>query len=179
MVVRPLTRQGLAVVLDIDRPAAYAQSAARIKRTCTDSVFPRQAAAALPKVRGLRPRACRLTQRTAVADDAEVLHDFVGVVGNCPECEFPIKDNYPLTSCPKCGKDLPDELVTEQVKHPAPGPPRVVVTDIGMPFGSMVLFMVKWTIATIPAFLVLFVLAIAAWSFFGWLRSWVSFLADT
>lgn len=28
---------------------------------------------------------------------------------------------------------------------------RVVVTDIDMPFMSMVIFMVKWTVATIPA----------------------------
>ena len=28
---------------------------------------------------------------------------------------------------------------------------EVVVTDIKMPFGSMVVFMVKWAIATIPA----------------------------
>lgn len=32
---------------------------------------------------------------------------------------------------------------------------RVVVTDVQMPFGSMVSFMVKWVIATIPAMLIL------------------------
>ena len=31
----------------------------------------------------------------------------------------------------------------------------VVVTDIKMPFLSMVVFMVKWVIASIPAFLIL------------------------
>ena len=31
----------------------------------------------------------------------------------------------------------------------------VVVTDIKMPFGSMVVFMVKWAIATIPAIIIL------------------------
>ena len=31
----------------------------------------------------------------------------------------------------------------------------VVVTDIRMSFGSMVVFMVKWAIAAIPAFLIL------------------------
>jgi hypothetical protein len=34
-------------------------------------------------------------------------------------------------------------------------PPRVVVTDIQMPFGSMVIFMVKWAFAAIPAVLIL------------------------
>ena len=39
----------------------------------------------------------------------------------------------------------------------------VVVRDIQMPFGSMVVFMVKWTIASIPAMIVVFVVvAIAA-----------------
>jgi hypothetical protein len=33
---------------------------------------------------------------------------------------------------------------------------RVVVTDVQMPFGSMVTFIVKWTIAAIPALLILF-----------------------
>lgn len=32
---------------------------------------------------------------------------------------------------------------------------RVVVTDIEMPFLSMVTFMVKWALASIPAFLIL------------------------
>lgn len=35
---------------------------------------------------------------------------------------------------------------------------RVVVTDVEMRFGSMVAFMVKWTIAAIPAMLILLVL---------------------
>ncbi len=36
---------------------------------------------------------------------------------------------------------------------------NVVVTDIQMPFMSMVVFMVKWVIAAIPAMLILTVLA--------------------
>ena len=36
---------------------------------------------------------------------------------------------------------------------------KVIVTDIKMPFWSMVIFMVKWVIASIPAFIILFVLA--------------------
>ena len=35
---------------------------------------------------------------------------------------------------------------------------EVVVVDIKMPFFSMVGFMVKWAIAAIPAFLILFLL---------------------
>ena len=36
-------------------------------------------------------------------------------------------------------------------------PQRVTVVDLDMPFGSMVGFMVKWAVATIPALLILFV----------------------
>ena len=32
---------------------------------------------------------------------------------------------------------------------------EVIVSDIKMPFGSMVVFMVKWAIATIPALIIL------------------------
>jgi len=35
---------------------------------------------------------------------------------------------------------------------------EIVVTDIQMPFASMVGFMIKWAIATIPAAIILFVL---------------------
>mgnify|MGYP006130300441 CR=1 FL=1 len=34
----------------------------------------------------------------------------------------------------------------------------VVVKDINMPFESMVIFMVKWAIAAIPAFIILFII---------------------
>lgn len=37
-------------------------------------------------------------------------------------------------------------------------PTPVTVVDIEMPFASMVLFMVKWAIATIPAVILLFAL---------------------
>jgi hypothetical protein len=33
--------------------------------------------------------------------------------------------------------------------------PRVVVTDVQMRFGSMIVFMIKWAVASIPAFLIL------------------------
>lgn len=36
---------------------------------------------------------------------------------------------------------------------------EVVITDIKMPFWSMVVFMVKWTIAAIPAFFILAIFA--------------------
>jgi hypothetical protein len=41
---------------------------------------------------------------------------------------------------------------------------EVAVTDIRMPFGSMVLFMVKWAIASIPAVLILVVMTVSFWT---------------
>ncbi len=38
---------------------------------------------------------------------------------------------------------------------PPEPPARVSVVDIDMPFGSMVSFMIKWTLAAIPALLIL------------------------
>jgi hypothetical protein len=40
---------------------------------------------------------------------------------------------------------------------------RVVVTDIDMPFGSMVRFMVKWSIAAIPALIILVIIGSVLW----------------
>lgn len=47
-----------------------------------------------------------------------------------------------------------------------PRPQEVVVTDVAMPFWSMVTFMVKWAIASIPAFLILLVLSALVAGFF-------------
>lgn len=40
-------------------------------------------------------------------------------------------------------------------------PARVAIVDVQMPFGSMVMFIFKWTIASIPALIVLGLLALA------------------
>lgn len=37
---------------------------------------------------------------------------------------------------------------------------KVVVTDIQMPFGSMVLFMIKWALAAVPAAMILAVITV-------------------
>ena len=44
------------------------------------------------------------------------------------------------------------------VQQQARAPQRVAVVDLEMPFGSMVTFMVKWAIASIPAFIILFLI---------------------
>jgi hypothetical protein len=42
----------------------------------------------------------------------------------------------------------------------------VAVVDFQMPFGSMVVFMVKWVIASIPALLILCAIAAIFWTIF-------------
>ncbi|MEH6784089.1 MAG: hypothetical protein V7688_09415 [Alcanivorax jadensis] len=47
---------------------------------------------------------------------------------------------------------------------------HVKIVDIDMPFGSMVAFMVKWVLASIPAFIILAILAAGVMSFISLLR---------
>jgi len=44
---------------------------------------------------------------------------------------------------------------------------NVTITDIKMSFGSMVEFMVKWVIASIPALIILFIIWMMVMSVFG------------
>ncbi|MGI9573879.1 hypothetical protein ACRYJU_07305 [Alloalcanivorax xenomutans] len=44
---------------------------------------------------------------------------------------------------------------------------RVVVTDINMPLDSMVIFMIKWAIASIPAAIILGLIFVAAMAVLG------------
>lgn len=64
-----------------------------------------------------------------------------------------------------------DELRAKYSPLPSdPGPAQptaVVVKNISMPFWSMVGFMVKWSIASIPAFIILFVIFVVLSAVFG------------
>ena len=56
-------------------------------------------------------------------------------------------------------------------------PERVSIVDIRMPFWSMVVFLVKLSIASIPAFVILSVLGALVFALLGWLgtmsRTWI------
>ena len=62
-----------------------------------------------------------------------------------------------------------DTLVPlQQTPVPVMEPIRsVVVTDIEMSFGAMIIFMVKWAIASIPAAIILFLIGALLWGLFG------------
>lgn len=54
----------------------------------------------------------------------------------------------------------------------ADGNQHVVVTDIKIPFWSMVVLMVKWTLAAIPAIVILFIIAFIVSATFGAIFGW-------
>ena len=98
--------------------------------------------------------------------------------GSCWKCGF-TRDGTP----PKEGNEvsfeavLPDGRFRSQVAASSltspvrttkqPVQQEVVVVDIRLPFGSMVGFMVKWSIASIPAFLILITLGLLVGGLIG------------
>lgn len=110
----------------------------------------------------------------------------------CPNCDFIEKDEVfgdPAT-CPKCGaiyekalrikadrerKELYEKINKEtsrsqgSVHHGLSGsatPVGVKITDIDLPFWSMVQLMVKWALASIPAVLILMLIFVGFISIF-------------
>lgn len=63
------------------------------------------------------------------------------------------------------------QITQKALSMDANKPQNVVVTDIQMPFMSMVIFMVKWVIAAIPAMLILTLLGAILTVLFGGLLS--------
>ncbi len=65
---------------------------------------------------------------------------------NCADCQTEMS-NLAL-ACPKCGR--PNYVPAQPSAEPMR---KVTVEDIDMPFFSMVAFMLKWGVATVPAIL--------------------------
>jgi hypothetical protein len=66
------------------------------------------------------------------------------------------------------GLDIPINTREMKNKNESKGTKTVKISDIDIPFGSMVVFMVKWAIASIPAFFILmFLFAIFSGFFLG------------
>ena len=89
---------------------------------------------------------------------------------DCPNCNNTnIQAN--ATQCGECGYVFKgyEESTPEGVTGIASksNNQNVTVTDIKMPFGSMVEFMVKWAIASIPAFIILFLIGFLMVAIFG------------
>jgi hypothetical protein len=94
----------------------------------------------------------------------------------CPKCDAAYKLKYSRYSrekthtCSACGEQIPlPEDTPEKLKPVPPAnrpttlvmrssrePEEVVITDVKIPFGSMVVIMLKWALASIPAVLIIF-----------------------
>lgn len=67
----------------------------------------------------------------------------------------------PTKKCNTCGRLIPE--YDKQCPHchgephllSKPGIQKVIIEDIDMHFGSMIKFMVKWAIASVPAILII------------------------
>ena len=102
-------------------------------------------------------------------------------VRKCRYCHAEIQDASRV--CEHCGKDLvsvpaPADPEYGKALPVAPDPDlstalvqRVAVVDLAMPFGSMVLFMFKWMLASIPAFIMFVALFMVLGFLFGGLFS--------
>ena len=86
----------------------------------------------------------------------------------CPKCnkEFPSIYYFENeNTCRECFKSMnPSEQQAENEKPitvaKKPDVAQVSIVDFNMPFGSMVSFMVKWAIASIPAIIILFIIGL-------------------
>jgi hypothetical protein len=79
----------------------------------------------------------------------------------CPRCHTANENG--ATACINCGLRL---IGIDPTK---PHPQQVKIVDINMSFMSMVTFMVKWAIASIPAFIILAVMSLIVAGIFIWL----------
>jgi hypothetical protein len=102
--------------------------------------------------------------------------DAAGVTIDCPNCGEP--SHVPSQSAVVADEPEPFAVSTSPPLSPEPPaqilPPNsvttrteVVVTGIQMPFWSVVAFMIKWAVASIPAAIVLITIFFLLWFLFG------------
>lgn len=84
------------------------------------------------------------------------------VQGRCSHCKEPLDEPVPVQGASASGRSEGSLVVNTYPDADRAGATvpiaQVTVVDVDMPFGSMVFFMVKWAIASIPAFLILILL---------------------
>ena len=79
---------------------------------------------------------------------------------NCPNCKKSNPEDATKCECGYVFKGYQESTSggVTGVASKSDNNNEVVITDIKMTFGSMVEFMVKWAIASIPAFIILFLI---------------------
>ena len=90
----------------------------------------------------------------------------------CQKCGYEpsLKEIQVGGECPGCLDDERryQQRIQEIAAAPSrPRPQEVVVVDLNMSFSSMVWFMVKWVLASIPAMIILAILFLVATSVIG------------
>jgi len=90
----------------------------------------------------------------------------------CPKCLTPRK-SASIKICMKCRYNfdtgetvLPKASTTLKTKNRL-RTDRVIIEDIHMSFSSMVMFMVKWAIASVPAIIILIFIGTIIFAMFG------------
>ena len=80
---------------------------------------------------------------------------------------FPVTPSVESPPSPTAETPIPPELpsLAPQLAPPS-RPVQVAVVDFEMPFGSMVILMVKWVLAAIPALFILAAIAAIFWTLF-------------
>ena len=85
----------------------------------------------------------------------------------CFECGNKISDS--AVSCPGCGNIKTEAFFKEKDNREGETglhstSIKVVVSNFDMSFSSMVNFMVKWVLASIPAFIILAIIGVTTWT---------------
>ncbi len=92
---------------------------------------------------------------------------------NCSVCKQSLDIDEGINTseiqCPSCGRYIPNPLIPPEssphlqktFRNPPPTPPptpltsqQVVITDIKMSIPAMMIFMLKWIVASIPVFFI-------------------------
>ncbi len=74
---------------------------------------------------------------------------------NCGQVVLPYDDKTTgAEKCPNCEPDIESSYIESSTNISRPVS-EVIISDINMPFWSMVIFMVKWAFATIPAIIII------------------------
>lgn len=88
----------------------------------------------------------------------------------CPSCGLHNPESAQLCDCGfdfRRGTVIVDKRASPEGSAAGATSAKVAITDVHVPFWSMVTFMVKWAIASIPALLILLLLGLVASALFG------------
>lgn len=88
----------------------------------------------------------------------------------CKKCGYEpsLKEIQIGGECPGCQEaehSYQQKIDKISITPPKPRPQEVVVVDLNMSFMSMVIFMIKWALASIPALVALILIGVFVFSF--------------